>query len=298
LKWIYTNNNLHRFTISPQTDTIYHAVCIGLDSAERRPLISDTTVVKIKVYQTPQKPIISGNLIILDGEKTTLTASGCEENLLWNTGEKSQSITIRPEKNTVYSATCGIWQCVSDTASVKVRVRPRPIEIETSNGIRAYSISDTLCLNKQLTLSAITSCNGKLIWNTSEEGAKISITGTTSKIYSVYCINADNEKSDLSTANIIVIDYDVTNAVAYPNPTTGLLYIKSKGCIDGVKLILYSQRGEVLYEGGGQERYLDSIVLDLNHLPSDTYILYIIGNDAQNKPTVLKKRIIKVNSND
>ena len=285
------------FTVSPKSDITYKIICIGVDSTERRPLVSDTTTVFIKVYQTPKKPIISGNLVILDGEKTTLTASGCEENLLWNTGEKSQSIVVRPEKNTIYTATCGIWQCISDTVSVKVRVKPRPIEIETSNGIRGYSITDTLCLSKQLTLSSLTQCNGTIIWSNGQSGEKIEVTGTRveTQKYSLYCINADNEKSDESTATITILDYDINDAVAYPNPTSGKLYIKSKGCIDGVKLILYSQRGEILYEGGGQERYLDSIVLDLFNLPSETYILYIVGTDG-NKPVTLKKRIVKVNN--
>uniref|UniRef100_UPI0037538BBA Ig-like domain-containing protein n=1 Tax=Emticicia sp. TaxID=1930953 RepID=UPI0037538BBA len=285
------------FTVSPKSDITYKAICVGFDSTERRPLVSDTTTTFIKVYQTPKKPMISGNLIILDGEKTTLIASGCDENLLWNTGEKSQSITVRPEKNTVYSAICGIWQCVSDTASVKVRVRPRRIEIETSNGIRGYSITDTLCLNKQLTISKLTSCNGTIVWSNGQSGEKIEVTGTLGETqkYSLYCINADNEKSDESTATIAVLNYNINEAIAYPNPTSGKLYIKSKGCIDGVKLILYSQRGEILYEGGGQERYLDSIVIDLFNLPSETYILYIVGTDG-NKPVTLKKRIIKVNN--
>lgn len=285
------------FTVSPKSDITYKIICIGVDSTERRPLVSDTTTVFIKVYQTPQKPIISGNLVILDGEKTTLTASGCEENLLWNTGEKSQSITVRLDKNTVYSATCGIWECISDTASVKVRVRPHPIEIETSNGIHGYSITDTLCLNKQLTLSALTQCNGTIIWSNGQSGEKIDVVGTRveTQKYSLYCINADNEKSDESMVTITALDYNINEAIAYPNPTSGKLYIKSKGCIDGVKLILYSQRGEVLYEGGGQERYLDSITLDLFNLPSETYILYIVGTDG-NKPVTLKKRIVKVNN--
>ena len=285
------------FTVSPKSDITYKAICIGLDSTERRPLVSDTTTIYIKVYQTPKKPAITGNLVILDGEKTTLTTSGCEENLLWNTGEKSQSIVVRPEKNTIYSATCGIWQCISDTTSVKVRVRPRPIEIETSNGIRGYSITDTLCLNKQLTVSTLTQCNGTIVWSNGQSGEKIEVTGTRieTQKYSLYCINVDNEKSDESTATIAILDYNINDAIAYPNPTSGKLYIKSKGCIDGVKLILYSQRGEILYQGGGQERYLDSIVLDLFNLPSETYILYIVGTDG-NKPVTLKKRIVKVNN--
>ncbi len=298
LVWLDNRDLKERsFTVSPPSDVTYKAICVSLDSMEGQQLVSDTTNFFIKVYQTPKKPIISGNLIILDGEKTTLTASGCEESLLWNTGEKSQSILVRPEKNTVYSVTCGIWKCISDTASVKVRVRPRPIEIETTNGMRGYSITDTLCLNKQLTISALTQCNGTIVWSNGQSGEKIEVTGTKveTQKYSLYCINADNEKSDESTATIKVLDYNINDAIAYPNPTSGKLYIKSKGCIDGVKLILYSQRGEILYEGGGQERYLDSIVLNLFNLPSETYILYIVGTDG-NKPVILKKRIVKVNN--
>jgi len=298
LVWLDNRDLKERsFTVSPQSDITYKAICVSLDSMEGQLLVSDTTTIFIKVYQTPKKPIISGNLIIIDGEKTTLTASGCEESLLWNTGEKSQSILVRPEKNTVYSVTCGIWKCISDTASVKVRVRPRPIEIETTNGIQGYSITDTVCLNKQLILSALTQCNGTIVWSNGQSGDRIEVTGTKveTQKYSLYCINADNEKSDESTVTITVLDYNINDAIAYPNPTSGKLYIKSKGCIDGVKLILYSQRGEILYEGGGQERYLDSIVLNLFNLPSETYILYIVGTDG-NKPVILKKRIVKVNN--
>jgi large repetitive protein len=132
--------------------------------------------------------------VILESEKTTLTASNCEENLLWNTEEKTASITVRPETNTIYSTTCDIWQCVSDTASVKVRVRPRPIEIETSvSRNRGYSITDTLCLNKQLTISTLTQCNGTIVWSNGQSGEKIELTGTRGETqkYILYCINAD-----------------------------------------------------------------------------------------------------------
>jgi Ig-like domain CHU_C associated len=297
LKWLENDNSLQEFTISPQKNTTFKAVCISLESTESLPLISDTTIVKIKVYQTPKKPVINGETVIIKGEKTTLSAKGCQENILWNTGEKSQSITVRPDKNTIYTATCGVWQCISDTAMIKIRVRPRQIEIQTNNGVQGYSITDTICLNKQLIIRTVNQCDGTIVWSNGHNGETIQVIGSRfeTQKYSLYCINTDAEKSDESTAIITVLDYNVSDAIAYPNPTTGKLYIKSKGCIDGVRLILYSQRGEKLYEGGGQERYLDSIVLDLYHLPSETYILHIIGTDG-NKPMILKKRIIKVNN--
>ncbi len=289
LKWLHNNNNADSFSVSPQMDTTYKAVCIGLDS-----LVSDTTAVKIKVYPIPKAPTITvSSLIIIEDERTILTASNCEGIITWNTGKIGSSLTVSPTKNTTYSATCTIWRCVSEKAEITIKVRPKQLEITDGNETN-YFLNDTLCLQKQLTLSVVTSCNGTIIWSNGQRGRSITIVGTKNEVYEVFCQNADNEKSDISTATVLVKDYNITDAYIYPNPTSGKLFIQSKGCIDGIMLRLYTLRGELIYEGGGHERYLDSLVLDLFNLPSEEYVLHIIGTDGT-KPVTLRKRVVKTN---
>ena len=299
LKWLNNNverhpNNANSLDITPQKDTTYQAVCIGIDN-----LTSDTTVVKIKVYQTPKAPTISASdLVIIESEKTTLTATNCEGMITWNTGATTRTLTVNPTRNTTYSATCTIWRCVSEKTEMSIKVRPKQLEItagnETNGRHSAYFLNDTLCLQKQLTLSVVTSCNGTIVWSNGQSARTITIVGTKNEVYEVFCQNADNEKSDISRATILVKDYNITDAYIYPNPTSGKLFIQSKGCIDGVMLRLFTLRGELIYEGGGQERYLDSLVLDLFNLPSEEYVLHIIGTDGT-KPVTLRKRVIKTN---
>lgn len=289
LKWLDSNSSFQTFSVSPQSDITYKAVCIGLDN-----LISDTTVIQIKVYQTPKAPTVTASSsIILESEKATLTASNCEGIITWNTGATGKTLIVSPTKNTTYSATCKIWNCVSEKAEILIRVRPKQLEI-TDGKQTGFMLNDTLCLQKQLTLSVVNSCNGTIVWNNGQSGRNITIIGVKNEVYEVYCHNADNEKSDISTATILVKDYNITDAYIYPNPTSGKLFIQSKGCIDGVMLRLYTLRGELIYEGGGHERYLDSLVLDLFNLPSEEYVLHIIGTDGS-KPVTLRKRVVKTN---
>ena len=289
LKWLHSNNGANPFDITPKKDTTYQAVCVSLDN-----LVSDTTVVKIKVYQTPKAPTISASdLVIIESEKTTLTATNCEGIITWNTGATTRTLSVNPTRNTTYSATCTIWRCVSEKSEMSIKVRPKQLEITDGNETN-YFLNDRLCLQKQLTLSAVTSCNGTIVWSNGKSGKSITIIGTKNEVYEVFCQNADNEKSDISKATITVKDYNINDAYVYPNPTSGKLFIQSKSCIDGIMLRLFTLRGELIYEGGGQERYLDSIVLDLFNLPSEEYVLHIIGTDGT-KPVTLRKRVIKTN---
>ena len=295
LQWS-NGENTGNFTVILQKGTTYKAVCIGLDSTERRPLISDTTIVKIKVYQTPKSPIISAsNLVIIEDERTTLKASDCTGIITWNTGETGNNITVSPTKATTYSATCKVWNCVSEKSEITIKVRPKQLEI-TDGKNTGFILNDTLCLQKQLIVSVVNSCNGTIIWSNGNTGKNLTINGLQNETYNVWCENSDKEISDISTINLVVKDYNISDAYIYPNPTSGKLYIQSKGCIDGVMLRLFTLRGELIYEGSGQERYLDSLVLDLFNLPSEEYVLHIIGTDGK-KPVTLRKRVVKTNNN-
>jgi Ig-like domain CHU_C associated len=285
-----TTYNSEHIEFAPTKDTTFTFVCYSADS-----LVSDTATLRIKVYPVPTKPVLTATkMLILEGERTELTAKNCNGKLRWNTGDTVESISVAPTRNTTYSVTCTVWKCSSDTAQISIRVQPNPPVI-TDGEDRGTAISDTICLNKTLRLSA-EQCNGKLVWNTGETDESILVSGTKSAIYSVICESLDGETSEAATATVTVLNYDLTGTYIYPNPTIDKLYIQSENCIEGVLLRLYSQRGELVYQGTGHEHYLNSIVLSMHHLPSEIYILHIVGTE-NGKQTILQKRIVKANSN-
>jgi gliding motility-associated-like protein len=83
-----------------------------------------------QVYVEPKKfPLIDGRATICLGEQIILTASG-EEPLyhdltyLWNTGETTRSITVKPTHTTHYSCIVDYNGDVQDTAYFTVKVNP------------------------------------------------------------------------------------------------------------------------------------------------------------------------------
>jgi large repetitive protein len=290
LLWLSNGGNESIKVEKPSNDTLYQVICIGLDG-----LVSDTSKVKIKVYPIPVPPTVStDHPIIIEGERTTLKTSNCAGQIHWNTGETGQVLQVNPNKNTTYSATCTVWQCTSAPATISIRVRPKPLLI-TDGKTTDYHLTDTLCIQKQLSILVQNQCNGTIQWSNGQTGKSLIINALQDTSYQVWCVNADKEQSDESSIQIHVLPYSISDVVLYPNPTSGKLFIQSKGCVEGAKLRLFTQRGELLYEGNEHHYYLDSLVLDLYHLPSAEYILHISGIEGT-RPVTLKKRVIKTNN--
>ncbi len=83
---------------------------------------------------------IDGNTTILEGESTTLTASGADS-YVWSTGETTSSITVSPEETTKYSVvgtkdgcdtetevTVNVTVGISDNNALGVNIYPNPTE--------------------------------------------------------------------------------------------------------------------------------------------------------------------------
>ena len=120
------------------------------------------------------------------------------------------------------------------------------------------------------------------------------IIGNQDLVYTVFCVDTHGEKSDNSSASVFVRDYNINDVIVFPNPTTRKITIKSRGCISGALFKLWTIKGELLYEGAGNEQFQDRVIIDLFDLPSAEYILQIIGND-NGKEIIISKRIVKFN---
>ncbi|GAB3924999.1 hypothetical protein GCM10028804_26120 [Larkinella terrae] len=77
--------------------------------------------------EAPAAPVISANLTdITEGQTVVLSASGCAQTAVWNTGQTGFSVMVRPEVTTVYTAQCrqDVGCESKPSASVKVNVYP------------------------------------------------------------------------------------------------------------------------------------------------------------------------------
>src|SRR5690606_12622585 len=99
--------------VKPNTETVY-SVTVSSNNC------SDTDEVTVFVNEAPEL-IITGNLIIDDGESTTLTVTG-SDNYEWSTGEKIESITVSPKVTTTYSVSSKGDNGCYGIASVTVKV--------------------------------------------------------------------------------------------------------------------------------------------------------------------------------
>ncbi|KPM46549.1 hypothetical protein AFM12_19385, partial [Jiulongibacter sediminis] len=118
---------------------------------------------------------------ICEGETITVSATGCQASLTWNTGETVASFEASPTISVWYVATCSASGCdkvVKD--SVEVIVNP---------GIAAPSIESTLteiCFGDSTVLTA-SGCTGDLLWSTSETTTSIIVKPVSTENYSVVC---------------------------------------------------------------------------------------------------------------
>ncbi|MBA4850567.1 3-coathanger stack domain-containing protein [Emticicia sp. BO119] len=92
-------------------------------------------------------PVLSAtNTTICAGSNTTLSASGCNGIITWNTGATTSSIVVSPGTSTTYSATCTEGVCsTSITNSLTITVNPVPV-IAANTG--------NLCAGQSITLTA------------------------------------------------------------------------------------------------------------------------------------------------
>jgi len=259
-------------------------------------IISCDTTMNIVVDKCPS--IIQATATtIVKGDYTTLSYQGCPNTVVWRgLGQGSMSKNVSPSKTTTYHVSCNYgdklqYSCSTD--SIVINVRPKqPILDNTRLGVSGIALQDTICLNNNLVLGVNCDVDAKAYWNDKQlNELKVDASQASIQTYRFYCQNADG-KSDESLAEIVVKGFEVEDAIIYPVPTAGLLHIKSKGCLDNLRLTLYSLSGQVLYQGNGESRTSDSISIDLTFLPSNEYVLHISGMQG-NQPMTKRVRIVK-----
>ena len=287
-----TQNGKSVFTYLPSETQTYTIQC------QIENIISCDTSISIVVDKCPS--VIQANeTTIIKGDYTTLSYQGCPNTVVWKDLGTGANKKVNPTKATTYYASCNYgdklqYSCSNDSIVIKVRPK-QPILDNNRLGTSGIALQDTICLNNDLLMQINCEQGASPFWNgkaTNQLKADASQVGT--QTYKFYCQNDDDgEMSDESIANVVVKGFEIEDAIVYPNPTTGILRIKSSGCLDNLHLVLYTLYGQVLYEGNGENRTSDSISIDLTFLPSNEYVLHITGKQGLNEMVTKRVRVIK-----
>jgi hypothetical protein len=189
-----TGETTASITVNPTETTIYTVEafennCSSIDQAQ------------VVVNQLPGTNAGS-NVMITEGESTTLTASGADA-YLWNTGETTTSITVSPTNTTTYTVvgTNSNGCEFSDDVIVSVDA-----EVVTANA----GTNVAICLGDTTTLTA--TGGESYLWNTGETTASISVNPNQTTSYTVTAFNAAQTASDDDSVTVTVNDLPATNA--------------------------------------------------------------------------------------
>ena len=142
----------------------------------------DEGIYKIEKGNKPSKPVVSTDkTICCDGEKATLTATGCDNGTItWTGGLTGTSIQV--STSGTYTATCtnicGTSQS-SEPIVIRTGVKPTKPSITTTK--------ETICGNETALLTATGCTTGTIKWSTGATGntLTVSVAGT----YSATCEN-------------------------------------------------------------------------------------------------------------
>ncbi len=141
---------------------------------------------------------VSDNITIIEGEATTLTASGANV-FLWSTGENSSSISVSPSETTTYTVVGSSYNCESEELQVTVTVIPEVVA-NAGNNL-------TICNGESVTLNASGGAN--YLWSTGDTSASIIINPTETTIYTVTVSdnygNSDSDSVTVTVDNVPVI---------------------------------------------------------------------------------------------
>lgn len=215
-----------------------------------------TNEVQLTVNPLPSVSI-SGTNTICNGDTILLTGSGAP-NCIWDTGLLTNTITVIPSTNTVYTLT-GIDAngCVN-SAVHSVTVNPVPLVLIWPGPAVCIGSVGTLTATGALTYT----------WNTGSNAAIFTDNPTTTTAYTVTGTNAFGCTSAASTSIII-----------NPQPTLNIVSTASVLCIGQSATLSASGASTYYWNPGGTA---SSIVVT----PTTTTTYTIIGDDWYCKDTV------------
>ena len=174
-------------TVSPSTTTNYSVIATsnGCSSTD-----------EVTVTVLPRQTINAGSDVDINyGESTTLTVTGGVGDILWSTGETTESITVSPTNNTTYTVqVTGANGCIA-TDEINVTV------IGSVNASAGNDVN--ICEGESTVLTA--SGGDDYLWSTGETTPSITVYPDTTTTYTVVVSNSVTSDSDEVTVFVTEI---------------------------------------------------------------------------------------------
>ena len=279
-KWS-TGQTAKSITVSPSSTQTY-TVTVSEGS------VSDTDDVIVTVNDVTADA--GSTITINEGESTTLTASG-GDSYLWSTGAKSKSITVNPNKTTIYSVTVYKKNC-EDSDSVQVTVNqnivtnPPPASANAGDNV-------SICLGESVTLNA--TGGDSYVWSSGETNGTISVSPTRTTTYTLKATRGGTTDADtvvvtVENCNSALEETVYEEFLVYPNPTTGNLNINLNSLEkEELNLVVMSLNGSVVYRGEmNSDQNGITKKIDLSRFAKGVYLVRLF-NSNQN---IVKKIIL------
>ena len=209
---------------------------------------SGTAVVQVDVQENPQAVIEGDTTICLHGElELTSPTIGTKT---WSTGANTNTITVSPSDNTIYTLTVDLNGCI-DTTSHEVGVMPLP-------DLSIHVDQQTIEKGQSARLEAT---GGDVFhWSPSEglSCTACSITIASPQNTTSYCVEAEQNGCLADTCVQIIVNEACAIVLANifsPNGDTNnaLWCSPAKDCIANQALWIYDRWGNLLFTGEGTD---------------------------------------------
>ncbi|MBK8670922.1 MAG: hypothetical protein IPN89_16330 [Saprospiraceae bacterium] len=207
-------------TVSPASTTTYNVTVTDANGCQA------STSVTVTVNPLPT-PAITGNIVICNGESTTLTASG-GTTYVWSNGATTSVITVSPASTTTYNVTVSDANGCQASTSVTVAVNPLPTPAITGNTV--------ICNGESTTLTA--SGGTTYVWSNGATTSAITVSPTSTTTYNVTVSDANGCQASTSvtvtvnplptpaiTGNTVICNGESTTLTA----SGGTTYVWSNG---------------------------------------------------------------------
>ncbi|MFB9293950.1 SdrD B-like domain-containing protein [Persicitalea jodogahamensis] len=205
--------------------TTFTAVC---EVGECQSAPSNPITIKVAA---PVKPVLASNVSeVCIGGSATLTASNCNGVVVWSTGATGSPLVVTPTETTTYTAYCKKSECVSESASITIKIgQPGPPPVITCGKME-------ICPGESVTLTAY-ECAGTVKWSNGTTGTSITVSPAATTTYSAKCVTGTCE-SEESEKHTIKVTTPQAPVIASSNLTIcpgGTATLTATGCDGTVK---------------------------------------------------------------
>jgi hypothetical protein len=254
-------------TATPSVTTDYTVIATGTGGGA----CSDTVRTTLTVNALPVVTASATKTSVCAGGSTVLTGGGASS-YAW-TGGAINGSAIVPAATQTYTVTGTDVNGCSDTASIIITVKPRPT-------VTATTTTTTVCLGSSVTLSG--SGASTYTWSSGVTNG-VAFNPTTTQTYTLAGTGSNGCKN-FDTISVAVINCTssginqvthVNVVTVYPNPSNGIVYIKTNA-LENASIEMYNTLGELVFVKSVSSS-IESI--DVENLHTGVYLLRVKQNN-------------------